>query len=121
MLTVRATIKDNFVEFLDEIELPDGGEQSILITFLDKNVTEFEGLNQSDVLKLVSTSRFKLSEREIDVLRLVKQGLTNEQIAEKLEIGHGTARNYLSSVYEKLEVENRTGAIAKASELGLLD
>jgi DNA-binding CsgD family transcriptional regulator len=121
VLTVRATIKDNAVTFPEGIDLPEGIEQHVLVTFLDESMTEFGDLSQQDLLKMVSNVRFSLSDREIQILRLTRDGMTNEQIGEKLEIGHGTVRNYLSSVYEKLKVNNRTGAIAKAIELGLLD
>jgi LuxR family maltose regulon positive regulatory protein len=120
MLTVRATLRDGVITFVDKIDVP-ANEQKILVTFLDDDTTIFEDLSHRDVMKIVSSARFNLSDREIEVLRLAQQGMTNEKIGEKLEIGHGTVRNYLSSIYEKLKVENRTSAIAKALELGLLD
>ena len=121
MLTVRAILKDNAVTFLENIDLPAGTKHQILVTFLDKNLTEFGDLSQQDLLKMVDNLRFSLSDREIAVLRLARQGMTNEQIADELELGSGTVRNYLSSIYEKLKVSNRTGAIAKAIEHGLLE
>jgi LuxR family transcriptional regulator, maltose regulon positive regulatory protein len=121
MLTLRATLRDNIVTFIDPVDLPYKGEQQILVTFLDSNTTIFQDLSQREVAKLVSNARFGLSDREIEVLKLARQGLTNDQIGDQLEIGQGTVRNYLSSVYEKLKVNNRTGAISKAIEHGLLD
>lgn len=121
MLTVRATLKDNAITFLEYIDLPDGTEQQILVTFLDESITEFGDIDQQDLLKMVSNLRFSFSDREIQVLRLVRDGMTNEQIAEKLKIRHGTVRNYISSIYKKLKVPNRTGAIAKAIEQALLE
>ena len=41
MLTVRAILKDNTVTFLEKFDLPAGTKQQILVTFLDKNLTEF--------------------------------------------------------------------------------
>ena len=120
MLTVRATLKDGIITFVDKIDLPED-EQKILITFLDDSTTVFEDLSNRDVLKIVSSARFNLSKREIDVLKLAREGFTNEKIADQLGLGRGTVRNYLSSVYEKLKVNNRTSAITKAIEFGLLD
>ena len=50
-----------------------------------------------------------ISSQEIEILELLKQGFKNSEIASKLEIGNGTTRNYISSIYEKLEVRNRQG------------
>jgi DNA-binding NarL/FixJ family response regulator len=121
MLTVRAILKDNVVTFLENIALPIGTKQQILITFLDKNITEFGDLSQQDILKMVDNLRFSLTDKEIAILRLARQGMTNGQIAEEIKLGSGTVRNHLSSIYEKLKVSNRTGAIAKAIEHGLLE
>src|SRR5271169_2407465 len=104
MLTVRAILKDNAVTFLEKFDLPAGTKQPILVTFLDKNITEFGDLSQQDLLKMVDNLHFTLSNREIAVLRLARQGMTNGQIANELELGSGTVRNYLSSIYGKLKV-----------------
>ncbi|GED16693.1 response regulator transcription factor [Aneurinibacillus migulanus] len=59
-----------------------------------------------------------LTEREAEILRLVKNGLTTEQIAKTLYLTNGTVRNYLSSAIQKLEAESRHQAIKTASEKG---
>ncbi len=56
----------------------------------------------------------ELSEREREVLALVAQGLTNKQIAAVLVISPITARNHVSSILTKLDLENRTQAAAWA-------
>ena len=61
-----------------------------------------------------------LTPREIDVLRLLAAGLTNPQIAEQLVIGIGTVKTHTLNIYRKLDVANRTQAIVRARELGLL-
>jgi NarL family two-component system response regulator LiaR len=61
-----------------------------------------------------------LSERELEVLELVAQGLTNAEIAARLFIAHGTVKRHINNIYGKLQVRHRTEAIARARDLGLL-
>ncbi len=61
-----------------------------------------------------------LSEREREVLRLVAEGLSNQQIAEKLVISERTARFHVTSIFNKLGADNRAQAVALAAERGLL-
>ncbi|MBN1179388.1 MAG: helix-turn-helix transcriptional regulator [Anaerolineae bacterium] len=61
-----------------------------------------------------------LSEREIEVLRLLSAGLSNKEIAQTLYIAVGTVKNHLRNVYGKLAVSSRTQAIAKAQEMQLI-
>jgi DNA-binding NarL/FixJ family response regulator len=51
---------------------------------------------------------FQITKREFDILRYVGQGLSNEEIAQKLYLSQGTVRNYISSLLEKLELRDRT-------------
>ncbi len=60
-----------------------------------------------------------LSEREIEVLRLVADGFSNRLIAERLFVAEGTVKRHIHNIYEKLDVGSRTQAAAKARELGL--
>ena len=60
-----------------------------------------------------------LTEREMDVLRLVAQGLTNQEIAESLVIGVGTVRTHVSNILAKLQPANRTQAALYALREGL--
>ncbi|MBN1310129.1 MAG: tetratricopeptide repeat protein [Anaerolineae bacterium] len=61
-----------------------------------------------------------LSEREIEVLRLVAAGLSNREIAKKLVISLGTAKTHIHNLCGKLGVRNRTEAAMRAKELGLI-
>jgi predicted ATPase/DNA-binding CsgD family transcriptional regulator len=61
-----------------------------------------------------------LTAREHDVLRLLAAGMTNPQIAAQLIIGTGTVKTHTLNIYRKLAVANRTQAIMRAQELGLL-
>ena len=61
-----------------------------------------------------------LSERELEVLRLLAAGASNEEIAEQLVIAVGTAKRHVSNILAKLTVSNRTQAVARAREVGLI-
>ena len=62
----------------------------------------------------------ELSEREIEVLRLIAGGFSNKEIAEQLVIAEGTAKNHVSNILGKLEARDRAQAVARAKELGWL-
>jgi DNA-binding NarL/FixJ family response regulator len=61
-----------------------------------------------------------LTEREMEVLQAIAGGLSNREIAERLVITEGTVKNHVSNLITKLEVRDRTQAVLKAQELGLL-
>jgi LuxR family maltose regulon positive regulatory protein len=61
-----------------------------------------------------------LSDRELEVLRLIAAGLANREIADELVIAVGTVKRHINHIYGKLGVGSRTQAIAKARELRLL-
>jgi LuxR family transcriptional regulator, maltose regulon positive regulatory protein len=62
-----------------------------------------------------------LTEREIDVLRLIAEGLSNPEIAEKLVLSVGTVKTHVKHIYSKLNVDDRVKAASKAREIKLLD
>ena len=61
-----------------------------------------------------------LSERELEVLSLIATGCTNKEIGGKLVIAIGTVKRHTVNIFTKLDVKNRTEAVAQARELGLL-
>jgi LuxR family maltose regulon positive regulatory protein len=61
-----------------------------------------------------------LTERELEVLRLIAQGLSNQEITEKLFVALSTVKGHNLRIFAKLQVKSRTEAIARARELGLL-
>jgi predicted ATPase/DNA-binding CsgD family transcriptional regulator len=61
-----------------------------------------------------------LTERERDILRLLAQGLSNQEIADRLVMTVGTIKWYLNHIYSKLRVKNRTEAVIHARKLNLL-
>jgi LuxR family maltose regulon positive regulatory protein len=61
-----------------------------------------------------------LTERELEVLRLIAAGLTNREIAEELVVVLGTVKAHINSIYRKIDVSNRVQAVSRARELQLL-
>jgi DNA-binding NarL/FixJ family response regulator len=61
-----------------------------------------------------------LSERESEILRLLAQGLSNGEIADRLSLAEGTVKNYVTNILQKLDVRDRTQAALRARELGLI-
>jgi LuxR family maltose regulon positive regulatory protein len=61
-----------------------------------------------------------LSQRELEVLQLIAQGLSNREISERLFLALSTVKGHNRNIYSKLQVQRRTEAIARARELGLL-
>ena len=67
-----------------------------------------------------TTEQVTLSTREVEVLRLLAQGLGSAQIAEKLFLSHVTVRNHIQHILEKLNVHSRLEAVISATRLSLL-
>ena len=61
-----------------------------------------------------------LSQRELEVLQLLAQGLSNREIGERLFLALDTVKGHNRKIFDKLQVQNRTEAAARARELGLL-
>jgi len=61
-----------------------------------------------------------LSEREVEILELVAEGMSNDQIADRLYISPHTVKAHIRNIYAKLDVHNRAEAAAKARRLGLV-
>ena len=61
-----------------------------------------------------------LSPRELELLRLVAQGLSNQEIGERLFLALDTVKGHNRRIFAKLQVQRRTEAVARARELGLI-
>ena len=64
--------------------------------------------------------RLGLSKRELEVLQLLSEGLSNAEIAERLFVSLNTVKTHTSKIFEKLEVKRRTQAVEVGKRLGLI-
>jgi DNA-binding NarL/FixJ family response regulator len=67
----------------------------------------------------ISADEAKLSERELDILRLVAEGCDNDEIAERLFLSPRTVKNHVSSILAKLDMHNRVQAAVYAVRKGI--
>jgi LuxR family maltose regulon positive regulatory protein len=61
-----------------------------------------------------------LTQREMEVLQLIAEGLSNQEISERLFLALSTIKGHTRIIFDKLQVQRRTEAVARARELGLL-
>jgi LuxR family maltose regulon positive regulatory protein len=71
-------------------------------------------------LPLAQSLAEPLSKRELEVLQLIAQGLSNSEISERLFLARDTVKGHIKKIFGKLEVQRRTEAVARAREVGLL-
>ena len=76
--------------------------------------------NENFVLDRSLVSQLELSKRELEILNLLAQGHSNQEIATKLFISLSTVKTHIQNLFEKLEVKRRTQAIEKAKRLNLI-
>ena len=79
----------------------------------------FKELSTKPSLPQTDTDFQELTERELEVLRLISQGLNNQEIAHKLFLSPKTVRNHITNIFSKLQVADRAQAIVRAREAGL--
>ncbi len=77
-------------------------------------------VGQEFSLNEIELQRLGISKRELEVLALMAQGLSNQEIADKLYVSLNTIKTHSSNLFLKLEVSRRTQAIQKAKELRLI-
>lgn len=65
-------------------------------------------------------NRLGISKRELEVLELMAQGLSNQEIADKLFVSLNTIKTHSANLFVKLDAKRRTHAVQKAKELGLI-
>lgn len=91
-------------------------------TCIEPVITEriLRALEKSNVAFDAAELPGDLTERERTILRMLAGGYSNREIGELLQISEGTAKNHISSVLSKLGVRDRTRAVLKAIDLGLI-
>jgi len=95
--------------------------RGLAVTYLSQLLEAFQpAISEGHPLPAVQPLVEPLSERELEVLRLIATGLTNQEIAETLVVALGTVKAHTASIYSKLNVHNRTQAVARARELQVL-
>lgn len=105
-----------FIEAKEEIKA-----LLLKIKSADKNTQEFISLLTEkipDINEILSDD--KLSNRELDIVNLLAQRLSNQEIADKLFISVSTVKRHTINIYQKLDVNKRREAVKKAVELGLI-
>jgi len=81
-----------------------------LLAGLEHMHNQFASLEQPDAL----------TERETEILRLMAGGYSNKEIANSLNVAEGTVKNHVSNILSKLGVRDRTRAVLKAFEIGIV-
>lgn len=81
-----------------------------------KMLTTFEGIRNED-----AEITPHLTERELEVIKALAQGMSNKQIAQSLHISEKTVRNHASNIYKKLHIYDRTQAVIYAVRRGLVN
>lgn len=80
----------------------------------------FEVPNQSFVFNEQEATRLGISKRELEVLDLMSQGLSNQEIADRMFVSLNTVKTHASNLFVKLDVKRRTAAIEAARRLNLV-
>lgn len=91
-----------------------------LVLILELQELKMEIVN-TEQLKRRTSFKYGLSERETQILQSITVGLSNQDIAEKMFLSEGTVKNYISSIYSKLEVKGRKQAVEKAKNEGMIE
>lgn len=76
--------------------------------------------NENFVLNTSLVAQLELSKREMEILNLLAQGHSNQEIGEKLYVSVSTVKTHLQNIFEKLDVKRRIQAIEKARSLNLI-
>ncbi len=70
--------------------------------------------------QVVEALQVNLTAREMEILKLIAEGISNKEIADRLVIAEGTVKNHISKILEKMDVSDRLQALLKAKSLGII-
>jgi len=96
-----------------------GGQSLISPSMASKLISEFASMRRGDERAQVPAPR--LTERELEVLKLVAKGLPNKDIAKQLYISENTVKNHIRNILEKLQLHSRIQAVAYALREKILE
>lgn len=91
------------------------------VSFREGSVAEHRHAEEPENDETKASGEPVLTEREIEVLELVSFGMVNKEIAWELSISDNTVKFHLTSIFAKLDVDNRVSAVRAAVEAGILD
>jgi LuxR family maltose regulon positive regulatory protein len=113
--TSPGPVRDYAIHLLSQFE----GEPHPTLA-AQENLPPGRNLTEPEVRLVAALLVEPLSQRELEVLHLMAMGKTNQEIAQQLFISRGTVKAHAASIYRKLDVNNRTAAVAQARQLGIL-
>jgi DNA-binding CsgD family transcriptional regulator len=96
------------------------GAKAELATVRTQLLAAFDQLSFAPTSQAALPVDSSLSKRELEILRLIADGLANQEIADRLFLSLGTVRWYTNQIYSKLGVENRVQAVRYAQQLNLI-
>ena len=112
-------LKDSSIEEVAQaIRVVADGQSLISPSMAIKLLDEFKQMSRSDRQQVPSP---RLTDRELEVLKLVAQGLNNREIAKRLFISENTVKNHVRNILEKLQLHSRMEAVMYAVREKLLD
>ncbi len=86
-------------------------------TKLENKSKEMGDSLKSDMLLIKAANKYALTKRESEILGLLSEGLTNQEIGERLFISYGTVKQHVHKIFKKLSINNRQGIHEKLSEI----
>jgi LuxR family transcriptional regulator, maltose regulon positive regulatory protein len=127
---ISMAVPGDFIRIFIDEDLPmqrllsEAYSQKIYPEYTGKLLSEFSKEKPTDnEVSICSQSQSlidPLSQREMEVLKLISQGLSNQEISERLFLALSTIKGYNQRIFDKLNVQRRTEAIKRANDLGLL-
>jgi NarL family two-component system response regulator LiaR len=95
-------------------------KKEIQTIIVEKNVYQKELTPEEKEAAELEKQKLGLSSREMEVLQLMAEGLSNQEIAERLFVSLPTVKTHTSKLFEKLDVKRRTQAVEKARQLNII-
>ena len=106
---------------VDTIQAAYRGDTLLQADMMNRLLPKIEASSRGSPKQMIETrSRITLSQRELEILRLVATGARNKEIASQLNISQSTVKAHLDSIFNKLGVDSRTAAVSTALQDGTL-